>query len=241
MFNFKDTKRSNSASDIYNTAEVLALAFAAHRTNKGYIKNSEIQYPNTDCAETIVKRYANKEIVKFQITGKFIPQGYIHVPIKDCDRENAEKAVAHFQKYAFGILGGTLNDFQKNILDIIFNEKVGKYDLGLLAYVPEMIARDAKQDTLEDTLETVYANSQHIGNVKDKWAGKITILNSFFSNNYQCWIYSAGTDGNLVSFFNKKELEVGKTYDVTARIKFHGQNRIKNHFKETTINYVKFV
>ena len=238
---FKDNRRNtNSKGPLFKTVDVLSLAFAAHRVNNGYEKFGQNSF-DEKTGTTIVHKYANKDIVKYQITGRYIPSNYIHITVKEEDRQKAVKAKDHFEKYMFNILGGDINDFTQNILDVIFKEEVTKYDLGLLAYIPEMIDRDTKNDSLEELLQKEYLNSEYLGPVKEKFSGKCKILNSRFLHGYNCWIYLAGCNGNLLSFFNKKSLIVNSELEITARIKYQGKNKVNNNIKETGINYVKII
>ena len=164
---FKDNRRNtNSKGPLFKTVDVLSLAFAAHRVNNGYEKFGQSSF-DEKTGMTIVHKYANKDIVKYQITGRFIPSNYIHITVKEQDRQKAVKAKDHFEKYMFNILGGDINDFTQNILDVIFKEEVTKYDLGLLAYIPEMIDRDTKNDSLEELLQKEYLNKlSHINDIR---------------------------------------------------------------------------
>ena len=104
-----------------------------------------------------------------------------------------------------------------------------------------MIDRDTKNDSLEELLQKEYLNSEYLGPVKEKFSGKCKILNSRFLHGYNCWIYLAGCNGNLLSFFNKKSLIVNSELEITARIKYQGKNKVNNNIKETGINYVKII
>ena len=238
---FENNRRNtNSKGPTFKTIDVLGLAFAAHRVNNGYEKFGQSSF-DEKTGMTIVHKYANKDIVKYQITGRYIPSNYIHITVKEEDKQKALKAKDHFEKYMFNILGGDINDFTQSILDVIFKEQVTKYDLGLLAYIPEMIDRDTKKDTIEELLEKEYTNSEYVGLVKEKFSGKCKILNSVFINSYNCWVYLAGCNGNLLSFFYKKPLNVDTELNITARIRYQGKNRVNNNIKETGINYVKII
>lgn len=237
---FQNARKNVKQDTTYPILDVLSLAFAAHRVNQGYSQVGESVFDHLT-GGSVTKKYANKDIVKFQITGRYIPSNYTYVAVKEEDIQKAKNAKSHFEKYMFNILGGDISEFTQNILDVIFKEEVTKHDLGLISYIPEMIARDNKKDKLGDILDSDYCNSKHVGKPKDRFEGKITILNNFFARTYNCWIYTAGCDGNLFTFFNKKQLELGKEYNVRAKINWHGYNRVNNSLQETALNYLKFV
>lgn len=217
----------------YSTQTVLAVAYAAYRINDGYLKDTARFSEPTN--KTI---FSNKDLVKFQLRPEFRPNDFVPFKTTPEDYEGVDEAVKHFRRYTFGIIGDTLSDFQKDIIECASLSHVGFSKMGLLAYVPELVQREIKENKLKKTLRTEYRDSLYIGGVGDKVEGVCQIINSHYSPHYERYAYTADVMGNLIGFWNKFELQIGERKRFNAKVKAHGKNRLFE-VNETQLNYVK--
>ena len=89
-------------------------------------------------------------------------------------------------------------------------------------------------------LRIEYRNSKDIGQPKDVVDGVIKFLSKFWSEQWESFNYIADYDGNLVSFMNKFDHEVGTRKRIKGKVKAHGKNRSFD-VCETRLNYVKLL
>ena len=142
----------------YKTQDVLAVAYAAYKKNKGYQKDKfRFSEPTNDTAFSI------KDLVKFQMVPEFRPEDFKPLVITEQEYADVEDALRHFRRYTLGILANNLNYFQQDVIDAVLGEDVNQNKLGILAYVPELVAREIKENNLKKTLRTVYRNSNYVG------------------------------------------------------------------------------
>lgn len=217
----------------YKTQDALAVAYAAYRINNGYIKDTARFSEPTN--NTI---FSNKDMVKFQFRPEFRPDDFRPFATTDEDYESVENAVKHFKRYAFGIIGDTLTDFQKDIIEQVNLDRVEFSKLGLVAYVPELVARETKDNTLKKTIRTEYRDSVYIGDIGEPVEGVCKILDSYYSTHYERFAYTADYMGNLVSFWNKYEIPVGERRKFKAKVKKHSKNKLFS-VNQTDLNYVR--
>lgn len=236
MFNRSSTFAKGK---MFNTLEVLAVAYAAQRINKGYVK-----FGSYDYHKNIVLSKANKEIVKehfdcFHGAWRRSEHGInAKISVLDEDKHAADNARAHFKKYTIGLLGNTLNDFQKDLFAAVSAEEVSSTELGILAYVPEMIKREQADSQLKKTVKNHFANSEFAGAIGDKFDGLCTIISKQFHTGYERYIYTVENNGNILSFFCKFEFAEGAKKHISGKIKALVQNK-KYKVNETRLNYVK--
>ena len=87
-----------------------------------------------------------------------------------------------------------------------------------------------KKDEIKQDAQLI---SQHFGNVGDKVIGKVTILDCFFSQKWQCFYVTGSYGTNMVMWASSKELKAGTEHTFTGRIKRHRDNNI------TQLNFVR--
>ena len=212
--------------------EALAFCFAAQRINGLYLKDTQ-RYST----EGIPTQHSNKELVKQHFGDYKDPDFVDFKPIEE-DYEGVEIAQKHFRRYTMGLLGDTLNDFQKDVFEILSSEQIPFNKLGLLAYVPELVKREIKENTFKKLLRIDYRNSKDVGKIKDPIEGVVLILNKFWSEQWESFNYVADLNGDLVSFMNKVDHNVGDRKRLKGKVKAHSKNR---NFQvcETRLNYCK--
>ena len=86
----------------YPTQRALELACAAHRVNKGYLKEPKVTYD--DDGKVIYTVSTNRDLVMFNLKNPLIPVTAIapmRLDINDDDRELAADIRKHFRKLVF--------------------------------------------------------------------------------------------------------------------------------------------
>tara|TARA_B110000240_G_scaffold163398_1_gene183337 strand:- start:550 stop:1224 length:675 start_codon:yes stop_codon:yes gene_type:complete len=212
--------------------EALAVCFAAQRINGEYRKNTQ-----RFSTEGVPAQHSNKEMVK-QHFGDYKDPDFVDFKAIEEDFESVDVALKHFRKYTMGLIGDTLNAFQKDVFQLLNTEKVQFNKIGLLAYVPELVKREVEESKFKKLLRMDYRNSVDIGKIKDPIEGVVLILNKFYSEQWESFNYIADLNGNLVSFMNKFEYTIGDRKRLKGKVKAHGKNR-NFSVNETRLNYCK--
>tara|TARA_Y200000002_G_C22664031_1_gene657140 strand:+ start:370 stop:1041 length:672 start_codon:yes stop_codon:yes gene_type:complete len=211
--------------------EVLAYCFAAQRINGTYLKNTQ------RFSEDKPTIHANKDMVK-QHFGEYKDPDFVDFKTIEEDYEGVDIALKHFKRYTMGLLGDSLSQFQKDVFDTLNLQEVSFQKLGLLAYVPELVKRDVEENKFKKLLRMEYRQSMPVGKIKDPVEGVIKFLSKFYSEQWESYNYVADYNGNLVSFMNKFEYNVGDRKRIKGKIKAHGKNRSFD-VNETRLNYCK--
>lgn len=222
-----------NVSITYKTQDALAVSYAAYRKNDGYIKDTfRFSEPEN---KTL---FSNKDLLKFQFRTEFRPEDFEPLRTTEEDYASVDEALKHFRRYTLGLLGESLSDFQEDVMRAIGNEEVEYNRLGLLAYVPELVNRETKDNALKKKIRTEYRDSVWIGDVGESVEGVCQVLNSHYSTHYERYVYTADYMGNLISFWNKFEIAEGERRKFKAKVKSKGKNRLFD-VNETALNYVK--
>ena len=75
----------------YKTQDVLAVAFRAHKMNKGYVKDTvRFSEPTNSTV------FSNKDLVKFQMRPEFRPPDFKPINIDPSDYADVDDALKHF-------------------------------------------------------------------------------------------------------------------------------------------------
>ena len=152
------------------------------------------------------------------------------------------QTVAEIQKWMkrYVMLGlGDLDDFKRDMIQSVSEESVAVNNLGRVAFIPEFVKRDQHENGLKKEIRIEYRDSVHLGKDKDNVEAVVKILDKRYSPQWESYNYTAvTTDGNLVSFMNKFEHNVGDTKRVKAKVKAQTKNRLFDA-NETRLNYVK--
>ena len=216
------------------TQEALAIACAAYRINEGYVKSTR----RFSCEENETV-FANKELVKFAFEDRaeWKPHDWKNIQVIEQDYETVAEIKKWMKRYV--MLGlGDLDQFKQDMISSVAGDTVSRSDLGRIAFIPEFVKRDRHETGLKKEIRVEYRDSTHLGNEKDTVEGVIRILDKRYSTPWESFNYVAVMDGNLVSFMNKYEHEVGAMKRVKAKIKALTKNRLFEA-NETRLNYVK--
>ena len=215
-----------------STQEAMAMAFAAHRVNKGYIKDTR------RFSEDNPTQFSNKELMAFTFKNTdFAPNDFVPFKPQIEDYEAVEEARKWLKRYV--LLGlGNLDEFKRDMIESVQAEEVPVTNLGRVAFLPEFIRRDKHESALKKEIRIEYRDSQHIGKEKDSVEGVAKILDKFYSNKWETYNFTAVMNGNLVSYMNKYDKDVGTMVRIKAKVKNHTKNRLFQA-NETRLNYVK--
>ena len=217
-----------------STQEAIAVACAAQRVNGGYIKDTR-RFSEPDNKT----QFSNKEIVKFAYHGDptYLPTDYV-APIPT---EEDYVQVAEIQKWMkrYVMLGlADLDDFKRDMIESVSQDTVPVNNLGRVAFIPEFVKRDKHETGLTKEIRIEYRDSEYLGKEKDVVEGVAKILDKRYSAQWESYNYTAVIDGNLISFMNKFEHNVGDMKRIKAKVKAQTQNKLFSA-NETRLNYVK--
>ena len=217
-----------------STQEALALACAALRINSGYIKDTR-RFSEPDNKT----QFANKEIVKFAYASidNPVPNDYV----RPVPTEEDYIQVAEIQKWMrrYVMLGlADLDDFKRDMINAVSTDVVPVNNLGRVAFIPEFVKRDKHETGLTKEIRIEYRNSTYLGKEKDMVEGVAKILDKRYSAQWESFNYVAVLDGNLVSFMNKSEFNIGDMKRIKAKVKAQGKNKLFSA-NETRLNYVR--
>ena len=223
-----------------STQEALAMAVAAQRINGGYIKDTR-RFSEPDNKT----QFANKEIVKYAFASidnpvdglRDRPEDYV----KPTPTEEDYVQVAEIQKWMrrYIMLGlADLDNFKREMINSVSADVVPVNNLGRVAFIPEFVKRDKHETGLTKEIRVEYRDSQYMGKEKDVVEGVLKILDKRYSQQWESFNYVAVIDGNLVSFMNKFEHNVGDMKRIKAKVKAQTKNKLFGA-NETRLNYVK--
>ena len=216
------------------TQEALAMAVAAQRINGSYIKNTR-RFSEPDNKT----QFANKEIVKYAFASidNPVPDDYVKPKPTADDYETVAEIHKWMRRYV--MLGlADLDGFKRDMINAVSADVVPVNNLGRVAFIPEFVKRDQHETGLTKEIRIEYRNSQYLGKEKDVVEGVVKILDKRYSQQWESFNYVAVIDGNLVSFMNKFEHNVGDMKRIKAKVKAQTQNKLFSA-NETRLNYVK--
>ena len=217
-----------------STQDALAIACAAQRINGTYIKDTR-----RFSEEENKTQFSNKEIVRyfFQTSLDLVPSDFVRpTPTQEDYIE-----VAEIQKWMkrYVMLGlGDLDEFKRDMIESVSQDTVGFNNLGRVAFIPEFVKRDKHETGLTKEIRIEYRDSQYLGKEKDVVEGVAKILDKRYSAQWESYNYTAVIDGNLISFMNKFEHNVGDMKRIKAKVKAQTKNKMFSA-NETRLNYVK--
>ena len=226
----KDVKPLRTVS----TQEALAIAVAAHRINSTYIKDTR----RFSCEENKTQ-FSNKDIVKFAFASTDNPAPDDYIKPTPTEEDYAQVAEIHKWLKRYVMLGlADLDNFKSDMINSVSQDTVPVNNLGRVAFVPEFVKRDQHETGLTKEIRIEYRDSQYLGKEKDVVEGVAKILDKRYSAQWESYNYTAVIDGNLISFMNKFEHNIGDMKRIKAKVKAHTKNKMFSA-NETRLNYVK--
>lgn len=223
----------------YPTRTLLELAFAAHRVNKGYEKNTR-RY-----SEDQPTTFSNKELVSFTVKKEidstaWIPDDFVPLTVTEADRQALASADKHMRRYTMLALGN-LTDFERDIFSAYSSERMPVNRVGLVAYLPMFVERELAEKEYKLRLKADFSESVYITeNITD--SAEVEILKIIPLNNdlfgEPSYLHFGAIGKDLVCFAKKEMYSVGSIYDIVGRIKGQDKER-ETGLPMTRLNYVK--
>ena len=206
----------------FNADDVWGAAVAAQRINGAYVKLSALSESDKE-----FNKLSNRQLVESLLVDSHL--------ITEEDREQAKKVRAFYQALTFKILQGKhLNEFDNNAM-VLANRDVitSNYDLAVIASLPSCYERGVARQSVDQRIS--FAQGGFIGQVGKKVSTSVEVLRSVYSQTYNVnFVTGINSDDQVVFFAYKKELEVGKMYDIYGTVKGHRDNT-------TQLNRVKVI
>jgi len=220
--------------------DALAVAYAAYRINKEtYIKDTR-RY-----SEDTPTQFDNKSLVRFYWEKKhdtrdaqYLPTDFKMFEPTEDDYASVTEALKWMKRYV--MLGlGELDGFKADMVKELSQDEVPVKSMGRIAFAPEFIKRDQHENGLKKEIRVEYRDSQYLGKEKDTVEAVIKILDKRYSSQWESYNFTAvTTDGNLVSYMNKFDQEIGSMKRIKAKVKAQTKNKLCSA-NETRLNYVK--
>jgi len=220
--------------------DALAVSYAAYRINKEtYIKDTR-RY-----SEDTPTQFDNKSLVRFYWEKKhdtrdaqYLPTDFKMFEPTEADYASVQEALKWMKRYV--MLGlGDLDGFKADMVKELSQDEVPVKSMGRIAFAPEFIKRDQHENGLKKEIRVEYRDSQYLGKEKDSVEAVIKILDKRYSSQWESYNFTAvTTDGNLVSYMNKFDQEIGSMKRIKAKVKSQTKNKLFSA-NETRLNYVK--
>jgi hypothetical protein len=152
------------------------------------------------------------------------------------DTAQADSIRLYYKRLLFSAIEGE-NDFLTTINSILSNETVKSNQIGYVACLPSVCARDQIHNKIKKAARQVDEGYlADIGSsIKDLDA---EIIASIKSKNFEGYNIDAIIDNKMVSWLNKTNLDLGPCVVVKAKVKDHNKHW-KHQNDVTRLNYVK--
>lgn len=225
-------KRVKQVAVSYPAANVWAAAAMVFRTNGGYFKETVYEHDQTN-GETCVVKEANKKIVNALLQ--------IGEEWTDEDVRVATEARSYWQGGIMKLLADAkISDFEKQAIMLAEKEEINTFfDIAVISSLIGAAKRGAERDQIENEKRTSLSKWLGITNEKIH-LDNLTVISCVYITSYNSYRNEGTQNGNYVSWWSKEKLEVGKTMNVTARVKATVIDE-KTGAKTTQVNYLKAV
>lgn len=224
----------------FATQEVLELACAAQRWNKGYLKITEAVFEEN--GEVRFWKQPNKIHMLYSLGASPIPDGMdprqmpVQLQVEDEDREEAAEIRKFFKRLMFSAVKGN-NEFETEVNAILSSEMVASNRVGYVACLPSVFKREYSKNQLEKRARNV--DKGYLGNIGHQIIDKdCEVLESTRSKNFDAFNITAIIDNKMVSWFSKTDLKLGACVVIKAKIKDHSTHW---KFKDTDVTRLNFV
>ena len=218
----------------FPTQQILELACAAQRVNGAYLKDQESVY-----AEDGVFMYAkqpNKILMMLTLDDRMVIPDTKALKIEPEDVTRAEEIKTYYKRLMFAAIDGE-NDFLTTINTILNSETVKENQLGYVACLPSVQARDAVHNQVKKAARSV--EEGFLGRPGDRLADLDgEILEVIKSKNFTGWNICAIIDNKMASWMSQIELKRGPCVIVRAKVKDNSKHW-KHQNDETRLNFVK--
>ena len=236
----KNTILSSLPPKTVKLTDALAVAYAAYRINNNTYTKDTRRF-----SEDTPTQFDNKSLVRYYWIKKldmrdaqYLPTDFTMFEPTEEDYANVQEALKWMKRYV--MLGlGNLDNFKQDMVNELSQDEVKVMGMGRVAFAPEFIKRDQHENGLKKEIRIEYRDSQHLGKEKDPVEAVVKILDKRYSSQWESYNFTAvTTDGNLVSYMNKFDQEIGSMKRIKAKVKAHTKNKLFSA-NETRLNYVK--
>lgn len=223
--------------------QVLELACAAERVNKGYVKEIQALFAVADNAATDkVMAFVQPNKMHIQFTLNLISwngdpaSAPVLLKVTQEDKELAEEIRSYFRRLMFAAVTGE-NEFQTKVNSLLFTENMPVNEIGYVACLPSVYKRDYARNQINKRIKTV--DEEYLApigsNILDK---DCEVLSCQRSKNFDAWNVDAIIENKMVSWMSKVDLKPGACVVVKAKVKDHSKHW-KHETPVTRLNYVK--
>ena len=221
----------------YNTRQVLELAIAVDKA-QGFIKSGYGYFDheadkrvndNKTCILNFMQGVEDAE--NFTITEECV--------------EQADKIIHEFQHELIAKkMMGTINDFEKSVLNSIGGETTDGFGVAVIASLPNSFRVLQKRQSLDSWFDEHRKTSEFIGKIGERLKFPVHIRDVKFIAKFGIHLVTCvDKQGNLCKFFFNREPDIagileGTDVMLTGKVKTHDVSKFSN-CKETVFNYVK--
>ena len=209
----------------FTADQVWGCAIAADRINGGYVK--EALWGPSDSGEDRKIKEANKIMVKDWLRAN----NFSLITAADIDKGRETRHF--FNGFLLKELSGKINDFERQALKIAqMEEFTGRnmLEFAIISCLPAAMIREQSKKELSSDIRN---STQLQGSVGDKIQGDITVVKSYYSQDYAKFRITARLSDAFVDFWFGKEL----TGNVSIKAKIKSQRGDNT----TQLNYVKIL
>lgn len=225
----------------FATQDVLELACAAQRWNKGYLKTAEAVFE--DSGEIRFWKQPNKINILYSLKSYSVPDGIdprqmpVQLQVEEEDRAEAAEIRKFFKRLVFSAVKGT-NEFETEINAILSSDNVAANQIGYVACLPSVFKRDYSKNQIEKRARSL--DKGYVGDIGQQLLDKdCEVLESNRSKNFDAFNITAIIDNKMVSWFSKTDLKLGACVLVKAKVKDHTTHWKLKDTDVTRLNYVK--
>lgn len=222
----------------FPTQQVLELACAAQRVNGAYIKESIAIYADDNVY--VYSKQPNKIVMLCTLDPAYWTSDPKEAPmplrVLPEDTAQADSIRLYYKRLLFSAIEGD-NEFLTTINSILSSETVKSNQIGYVACLPSVCARDQVQNKIKKAARQVDEGYlADIGSsLKDLDA---EIIASIKSKNFEGYNIDAIINNKMVSWLNKTNLDLGPCVIVKAKVKDHNKHW-KHQSDVTRLNFVK--
>jgi hypothetical protein len=222
----------------FPTQQVLELACAAQRVHGAYLKDPIAVYADDNVY--MYSKQPNKIVMLYTLDPAYWTGDPKEAPmplrVLPEDTAQADSIRLYYKRLLFSAIEGD-NDFLTTINSILSNETVKSNQIGYVACLPSVCARDQIHNKIKKAARQVDEGYlADIGSsIKDLDA---EIIASIKSKNFEGYNIDAIIDNKMVSWLNKTNLDLGPCVVVKAKVKDHNKHW-KHQNDVTRLNYVK--
>lgn len=220
---------------------VLELACAAQRTNKDYVKFTQPVY--SDDGKLMSYQWDNKLLMLTTLDPtKFTPSEDHLKPVLLCtnkdDQDFANEIQKFYRRLMFKAIEGD-NEFLTEVNALLNSAEVPENKFGFIACLPSVFKRDYGRYLLEKRIKQ--ADAEYLALIGEHILDKdCEVLSCVRSKNFDAFNIDAIIDNKIVSWMSQRELNLGPTVIVKAKVKDHSKHW-KYENPVTRLNYVKAV